>query len=85
MVIVSTYCQSGISTSVNKSESAASSASTDDKTATIQYKPVTSLSRNNALAHYSHVATIKYHMHHPIFMAFVGAAVIFLMLYPYTV
>ena len=85
MVLVSTYCQLGISTSVSKSESAASSASTDDKTATVQYKPVTSLSRNNALAHYSHVAMIKYHMHHPIFIAFVGAALIFLTSYPYTV
>ena len=85
MVLVSTYCRLGISTSVSESESTASSASTDNKTATIQYKPVTSLSRNNALAHYSHVATIKYHMHHPIFMAFAGAPVIFLMSYPYTV
>ena len=41
----------GRSTSVSESESTASSASTDDKTATIQYKPVTSLAgNNNALA-----------------------------------
>ena len=84
MVLVNIYCQLGISTSVSESESAASSASADDKTATVQYKPVTSLSRN-ALAHYSHVATIKYHMHHPIFIAFAGAAVIFLTSYLYTV
>ena len=40
-------------TSVSKSESTASGACTlDDKTATIQYKPATSLPGNNALAHY---------------------------------
>ena len=54
-----------------------------------QQKPVTSLAgKNNALAHYeqsnSHVATIKYHIHYPIFMAFTGAAVISLMSYLYT-
>ena len=65
---------------MSESESAASSASTDDKTATVQHKPVTSLSHNNALAHYSHVAMIKYHMHHPIFMAFAGAAVVLLLM-----
>ena len=32
----------------------------------------------------SHVATIKYHMHYPIFMACTGGAVIFLTSYPYT-
>ena len=38
---------------MNESESTASSESTDDKTATIQYKPVTSLAgNNNTLAHY---------------------------------
>ena len=38
---------------MSESESTASSASTDDKTATIQYKPVTSLTGNsNAFAHY---------------------------------
>ena len=43
------YCYS---TSVNESKSTASGASTDDKTATIEYKPVTSLAgNNNALAH----------------------------------
>ena len=84
VVLVSTYCRLGISTSVSESESAASSASTDDKTATVQYKPVTSLSRYNTLAYYSHLATIKYHKHYPIFMTFAGAAVIFLMSYPYT-
>ena len=83
--VVSTYCQSGISTLVSESESTASGVSTDDKTA----KPVTSLAgKNNALAHYeqsnSHVATIKYHIHYPIFMAFTGAAVISLMSYLYT-
>ena len=69
---------------VSESESAASSASTDDKTATVQYTPITSLAHNNTLAHFIHVATIKYHMHHLIFMAFAGAAVI-LTSYPYTV
>ena len=38
VVLVSTYCRSGILTSVNESES---TATTDDKTATVQYKPVT--------------------------------------------
>ena len=47
VVLVITYCRSGISTSVNESESTASGASTDDKTATIQYKPVMSLAGNN--------------------------------------
>ena len=38
---------------MSNSESTASGASTDDKTATIKYKPVTSLAgNNNALAHY---------------------------------
>ena len=46
-MLVITYCRSGISTSVNESESTASGASTDDKTATIQYKPVMSLAGNN--------------------------------------
>ena len=32
----------------------------------------------------SHVATIKYHMHYPIFMACTGGAVISLTSYPYT-
>ena len=48
------------------------------KTATIQYKPVTSLAgNNNTLAHYEQsMATIKYHMHYPISMACMSAAVI---------
>ena len=38
---------------MSESESTASGASTDDKTATVQYKPVRSLARNNnALANY---------------------------------
>ena len=82
MVLASTYCRSGISTSVSKSECIAGSASTDDKTPTVQHKPVMGLaSGNNALAHYSNVATIKYHMHYPILMAYRGAAVIFLTSY----
>ena len=85
VVLVSTYCRLGIATSVSESESAASSdLQITSNTATVQYKPVMSLARNNALAHYSHVAAIKYHMHHPTFMAFAGAAVI-LTSYPYTV
>ena len=53
VVLLSTYFQSGILTSVSESKSPASGASTDDKTATIQYKPVTSLAgSNNALVHY---------------------------------
>ena len=54
-------------------------------TATIQYKPVTSRAGNNNLAHHSYMATIKYHIHYPIFMTFMGAAVIFLTSYLYTV
>ena len=37
---------------MNESESTASGKSTDDKTATIQYQPLTSLAGNNELAHY---------------------------------
>ena len=37
---------------MSKGESTASGVSTDDKTAAIQYKPVTSLAGNNALVHY---------------------------------
>ena len=48
MVLVSTYYQSG------ESQSTASTASApDDKTASVQYKPATSLAgNNNTLAHY---------------------------------
>ena len=49
------------------------------KTATIQYQPATSLSGNNNVLAYimnSHIATIKYHMYYPIFMAWTGGAVI---------
>ena len=61
---------------MSESESTASGVSTDDKTATVQYKPVTSLTDNsNAHAHYSHVAMNKHHMHYPIFMACTGAAI----------
>ena len=74
---------------MSKSKSTASDASTDDKTATIQYKPVTSLvGNNNALAHYEQSRgfdQISQVMHYPVFMACVGAAVIFLTSYPYTV
>ena len=49
LVLVSTYCQLGILTLVRESESTASGASTDDKTATIH---VMSLAGNNTLAHY---------------------------------
>ena len=53
VVLVSTYCQLGISTLVSESECTAGGASTDDKTAIIQYRPVTSLAgNNNALTHY---------------------------------
>ena len=63
MVLVSTYCQSGISTLVSESDSTASGVSRDDKIVTIQYKPVTSLAGNNALAHYySDTVAIKYQM-----------------------
>ena len=52
VVLDNTCCQWSISTS-SESESAASGASTDGKTATVQYKPVASLTdNNNALAHY---------------------------------
>ena len=49
-----------ILTLVSKCESTTSSGSTDDKIAIIQYKPATSLDGNDTLAHYSHIATIKY-------------------------
>ena len=54
MVLISTYYQSVILTSVRESESTASGASAPyDKTATIQYKPITSRAgNNNMLAHY---------------------------------
>ena len=56
------------------------------KTATIDYKPVTSLAANNNWhITNSHVATFKYHMHYPVSMACMGAAVISVMLYPDTV
>ena len=55
---------------MSKGESTASGVSTDDKTAAIEYKPVTSLAGNNALVHHSHVAIIKYHMHYQILMAY---------------
>ena len=56
------------------------------KTATVQYKPVTTLADNkSALAHWSHVAMIKYHMQYPVFMACTGTAVISLTSYPYIV
>ena len=62
---------------MSKRASTTSGASApDDKMATVQYKPATNLAgNNNVLAHYSHVATIKYHMHYPIFMACTGGAV----------
>ena len=39
----------------------------------------------NLLITNSHMTSIKYHMHYPIFMDCTGAAVVFLMSYPYTV
>ena len=67
VVLVSIYYQSGVSTSVSQSESTASGASTDDKTATIQYKPVRVLLATTCLHITSnHVVTIKYHMHYRI-------------------
>ena len=80
VVLVSTYCQLGILTSVSDSESTASGTTTDDKTATIRYKLETSPSGNN-----KKLAMIKYHMYYPIFMAYTGAAVISLTSYLYTV
>ena len=48
VVLVSTYCRSGLSTSVSESESTAGGVSTNDKkTATVHNKPVTSLAGNN--------------------------------------
>ena len=46
-------------------------------TVTIQYEPVTSLAgNNNARLHItnSHVGSIKYHMHYPIFMVIRGCS-----------
>ena len=87
MVLVSIYCQFGVLTSVSESESAASSVlQMTGKTATVQYKSVTSLADNkSALALWSHMATIKFHMQYPIFMPCTGAAVISLTSYPYIV
>ena len=52
MVLVSTYCQSGISTSVSESTQAVR-LQVISKTATAQYKPVMILvGSNNTLAHY---------------------------------
>ena len=52
-LLVLTVSQAYILTSVSESESTASGASTDDKTATVQYKHVTILAGNNdALTHY---------------------------------
>ena len=87
MVLVSIYCQFGVLTSVSESESTASSVlQMTGKTATVQYKPVTTLADNkSALAHWSHMAMIKYHMQYPVFMACTGTAVISLTSYPYIV
>ena len=66
---------------MSESASTTSGASApDDKTATVQYKPSTSLDgNNNALAHYEQSRGYDHiHMHYPLFMACTGGAVIFL-------
>ena len=88
MVLVSTHCQSGISTSVSESESTASSPvrlQMTSKAATIQYKPVRVLLATSLHITNSRVALIKYYMYYLIFMACTGAAEIFLTSYLYTV
>ena len=84
--LVSTYCQSGISTSVSESRNLLQVVCLQmtSKTATIQYKPVTSLaSNNNALTHYEQ--SCGYDRIYPIFRACMRALVISLTSYPYTV
>ena len=72
VVLVSTYCQSGVLTLVSKIESTASGMTTDDKTATIHVMSLAGI--NNMLAHYKQsCGYIKYHMHYPIFMACMAA------------
>ena len=72
---------------MSKSESTASRVLTDNKTVTIQYKPVTNLagSKNVLQVTCSHMATFNYHMHYPIFMACTDAAVISMTMYLDTV
>ena len=76
---------------MSENESTASGGSApDDKMATVQYKPATSLAGNNnsynALAHYEQSRGYdQNHMHYPIFMACTDRAVISLTSYPYTV
>ena len=84
--LVSTYCQSGRSISVSESRNLLQAVclQTTSKTATIQYKPVTSLaSNNNELTHYKQ--SCGYNQIYPIFMACKGTSVISLTSYPYTV
>ena len=73
---------------MSESASTTNSASAlDDKTATVQYKPATSLTGNNALAHYEQSRGYDQISHdYPIFMACTGTsgAVISLTSYPYT-
>ena len=71
---------------MSKGESTASGVSTDDETAAIQYKPVTSPAGNNALVHYKQLRGYdQISLHYQILMACTGAAVISLTSYPYTV
>ena len=84
--LVSTYCQSGRSISVSESRNLLQAVclQTTSKTATIQYKPVTSLaSNNNELTHYKQ--SCGYNQIYPIFMACKGTSVISLTSYPYIV
>ena len=58
----------------------------DDKMATVQCKPATSLAGNNALAHYDESHGYDQLSHaFPIFTVCTGGAVISLTSYPYTV
>ena len=70
-------------------ETPSGASALDDKTATVQYKPATSLAGNkNALAHYEQSRgynQISHALSNIRFMACTGGAVISLTSYPYTV
>ena len=70
---------------MSEGESTASRASTDDKTAPIQYKPVTSLAGSNTtLAHYEQSCGYDQISHaYPIFMAYMSTALMSLTSYSY--
>ena len=86
VVLVSTYCQSGISGDISERKrvySANGASAPNDKTATIQYKPATSLAGNsNTLAHYEQSRGYDQIWH--AYSWCTGWAVISVTSYPYT-